>query len=231
MMPHHSIDDTETNKSPRLCAGQKMMYAAPYMFVAALNFILNIDKQLFILINSSWSTGWGDLFFPLITDVHKTMAFKLLVVPALLSSFVWSRGLKKGLMIFAFCAVSIMVSDGVGNFMFKKTIQRPRPAQTEGLQVQVRSPFGGYSFVSNHATNMFNFAAFTSAIFPVATLPTYFLAFVIAYSRVYNGVHFPADVLVGGLLGLLVGLIFAKLCKSSLVRTEKNNASQKRTNL
>lgn len=176
-----------------------------------LDFILGLDKSLFVLINHHWTSSWGDVFFPFVTDLHKTPAFKAVIVPLVLLLFVWRRGIKKGLIIFFFCLLSVGASDGFGNWALKKTVQRPRPAETQGLQVQVRSPFGGYSFVSNHATNMFSFASYTSALFPPAAVPLYTLATLVAYSRVYNGVHFPTDVICGGLLGCLFGFFFSRI--------------------
>lgn len=183
-----------------------------------LDYIVSLDKSLFLLINSQWTAAWADLFFPFITDLHKTPFFKFVLVPVILAIFIWRRGLKKGLLIFFFALLSVSISDGFGNWALKKQVQRPRPAETQGLEVQVRAPFGGYSFVSNHSTNMYSFAAFTSALFPPATVPLYTLATVVAYSRVYNGVHFPADVICGGLLGMIFGLLFARICKSLLTR-------------
>lgn len=183
-----------------------------------LDFIVNLDKRLFILINSQWTAPWADTFFPNITDLYKAPSFKFIVLPLMIGLFTWRRGLKKGLTIFLFCLLSVLISDGIGNYAFKKQVQRPRPAQTEGLAVQVRAPFGGYSFVSNHATNMFSFAAFTAAIFPVVAIPLYAIAVLIGYSRIYCGVHFPLDVICGGLLGAMIGLIFAQLCHKVLAR-------------
>lgn len=182
------------------------------------DFIIGLDKSLFVLINSQWTSAWADGFFPFITDLHKTLFFKTVIVPLIFALFVWRRGFKKGAVIFLFTILCVSASDGFGNWVFKKNIQRPRPPETQGLSVQVRAPFGGYSFVSNHATNMFSFATVTSIMFPPAAIPTYTIATLVAYSRVYNGVHFPADVLVGALLGYLFGILFAKLCQRVLVK-------------
>ncbi|WP_374034516.1 phosphatase PAP2 family protein [Bdellovibrio bacteriovorus] len=175
--------------------------------------------------NSHWTAAWADQFFPFITDLHKTPFFKYVLVPVILALFIWRRGLKKGLIIFVFALLSVSISDGVGNWALKKTVQRPRPANTQGLDVQVRAPFGGYSFVSNHSTNMFSFASFTSAIFPPATVPLYTLATLVAYSRVYNGVHFPTDVICGALLGMIFGILFARLCKLILDRIKEEEGT------
>ena len=164
---------------------------------------------------------WADQFFPAITDLHKTAFFKTVMVPLVLLIFMWRRGIKKGLMIFIFCLLGVLTSDGVGNWAFKKTVQRPRPAETQGLHVEVRAPFGGYSFVSNHSTNMFAFASFTAFIFPAAAAPMFAIATTIAYSRVYNGVHFPTDVICGALLGCFFGILFARLCLIAMERVDR----------
>ena len=195
------------------------------MIFDMLDYILNLDKRLFMLINSQWTASWADSFFPNITDLHKTLPFKIIVVPLILAAILWRRGFKKGLVIICFCTLSVLLSDGFGNYALKKTVRRPRPAETQGLTVQVRAPFGGYSFVSNHATNMFSFAAFTSTIFPVVAIPTYTIAFLVSYSRVYSGVHFPTDVFCGGLLGICFGLMFARLCEKVLARMDEKEAT------
>lgn len=189
-----------------------------------LDFILGLDKGLFVLVNSHWTSAWADLFFPFITDLHKTLFFKLGVVPVLLAIFIWRKGLKKGIIVFTFCALSVATTDLVGNWAFKKTVQRPRPPETIGLEVTVRSPSGGFSFISNHAANTFNLASFTSSLFPPAAIPLYSFATLIAYSRVYNGVHFPTDVIAGGILGFLFGLAYSHLCKRVLMRIETTEA-------
>jgi undecaprenyl-diphosphatase len=113
-------------------------------------------------------------------------------------------------------------ADGLGNWAFKKTFQRPRPPETQNLVVTVRAPFGGYSFISNHATNMFALATYTTAFFPAMAIPAFTVATLVAYSRVYNGVHFPSDVLAGALFGALVGLVISKLCKKILKKLNLN---------
>jgi undecaprenyl-diphosphatase len=72
---------------------------------------------------------------------------------------------------------------------------------------------GQYGFVSSHAANM---AALFAFIFPYLKKYTYSIyalgiyVFLVAYSRVYLGVHFPSDVLCGALLGLAIGWLFRR---------------------
>lgn len=185
-----------------------------------LEFILELDWKLFHLINSTWTAPWADSFFPFVTDLHKTPVFKFIFVPAMIALFIWLRGLKQGLVIFLFCLLSVLTADGIGNHGFKKTFERSRPGDTPGLEVNVRAPYGGYSFVSNHSANMFGFATFTAIIFPPSAVPVLGLATLIGYSRVYNGVHFPTDILGGAFIGILCAVFFAFCCKRVLKRFE-----------
>lgn len=180
-----------------------------------LDTIISLDHQLFVLINSTWNSAWADLFFPFVTDLHKTLFFKIVLVPLIFGIFCFRRGIKKGAVIFFLCLSSVLLSDGTGN-LIKKSVQRLRPGDTPGLHAIVRSSYGGYSFTSNHSVNMFSFASFTASLYPPAAPAIYGIAIVIGYSRIYNGVHFPTDVLGGAALGCLFGLSFAFLCRKAL---------------
>lgn len=175
--------------------------------------IIQGDHTLFMLINSTLSHPWLDWFFPAITDLHKTLPFKIIV--PLLVTFALSRawGVKRGIALFFSLLLTLAVSDAFSTHALKKTIQRPRPPQTQGLQVIQRSPAGGYSFPSNHSVNSFAFAAFVTAFLAGSGPWLYVIAGLVAYSRIYNGVHFPLDVLAGSLLGLTFGWMLALLAK------------------
>jgi undecaprenyl-diphosphatase len=66
-----------------------------------------------------------------------------------------------------------------------------------------------YGFVSSHAANTFALAMFLALFFKNRI--NYFAVYIflwaafVSYSRVYNGVHYPADIAVGALLGMLIG--------------------------
>jgi membrane-associated phospholipid phosphatase len=67
------------------------------------------------------------------------------------------------------------------------------------------------SFPSNHAVNASALATLAVLYRPRLWLPTTLLALVVGYSRVYVGVHYPLDVLAGGVLGIVVALVCDKV--------------------
>lgn len=84
----------------------------------------------------------------------------------------------------------------------KLAFQRPRPYVTYN---DVRTPAGkerSFSLPSTHATLAFAGASILSDAYPSWTWPAYGWATLVAVSRVYNGVHYPSDVLAGAFLGI-----------------------------
>jgi undecaprenyl-diphosphatase len=67
------------------------------------------------------------------------------------------------------------------------------------------------SFPSGHAATAFAGATILAAYAPRQTVPLLVLAALVSWSRVYVGVHYPLDILVGALLGTAVGLAFVWL--------------------
>lgn len=175
------------------------------------------DHLLLYYVNVATSNSLFDTFFPAITDLHKSLLFNLIAYPLFLGLFYWKHA-KKSFLIFLGLLLCLGFTDFFGNKLVKKKVERPRPAETSGVIVISRTSAGGYSFTSNHAANMFALATYSSRFIPVLTAPLYTMAFLVAYSRVYNGVHFPADVIVGAILGTLWGLLFSFYMKKILNR-------------
>lgn len=186
--------------------------------------LLSLDKLGLQFINQSFTNSFFDWFFPAITDLHDTFAFRFLFIPALLVFLIY-KFKKKGVVIFLMALVSVGLSDGLGSVAFKKTFQRPRPHTMAELNIIQRSPSSGFSFVSNHSANMFNFATYFSQFFPGYSLALYSVATLVAYSRVYNGAHYPSDILAGALLGIMIGFIMAYLTKKILNRIENKESA------
>src|SRR5688500_9289462 len=118
------------------------------------------------------------------------------------------------------CALCVGWSDFSGNQFTKKQFERPRPFEVSALNTIQRSDAHGVSCVSNHAGNMFSFSIFVGLLLPGTLFPMVFIASFVAYSRVYNGVHYPSDILAGALLGVLWALLFVWLTRLILRKVQ-----------
>lgn len=166
---------------------------------------LDYDIQILHLINNKWTTPFLDSFFPFITDLNQNkILFPILLILAL--AFVIYKHRARAAIYTIGLILSLAFNDFVAGKFIKPLFSRLRPSEV-GLQVVLRAPhYGGYSFVSNHAANMFCLAFF---IFYFHKRWGYvFLAWaaLIAYSRVYCGVHYPSDVIGGAIWGALIGI-------------------------
>lgn len=169
--------------------------------------IIEIDRELFIYLNNLGSENW-DTFWLTATDKYTWIPLYIL----LLFLIFWYYGWKKTLVIILISALLIAFTDQFVN-LIKNTSHRLRPNRDPSLQslIRVIKNSGGYSFVSGHATNSFAVATFMIAILRRHFKPIYFILiwpFLFAYSRIYVGVHFPIDITLGMILGLLIGFIF-----------------------
>ena len=84
----------------------------------------------------------------------------------------------------------------------KRIIQRDRPFVTYSFIIK-RDAGGGYSFPSGHTSAAFCTATSLSLLFPrwYVIAPSYLYASAVGYARMYQGVHYPTDVLAGAIVG------------------------------
>jgi undecaprenyl-diphosphatase len=120
----------------------------------------------------------------------------------------WGADLRSGRrypLVALAATVSFFVASGL-NAVLKPLVDRSRPPQAIGLDALVGVP-GSASFPSGHAMTAFATAGAVAVLAPRLRWPMVAVAAVIAFSRVYLGVHFWLDVLVGSALGLAVALL------------------------
>jgi membrane-associated phospholipid phosphatase len=117
-----------------------------------------------------------------------------------------TRG-RRGLRAAGSGLASIAVTSAIVNLAIKPLAGRRRPdpvAQSVPVARLARMPRHP-SFPSGHTASAFAFAAGVSRVLPREALPLYALATLVAYSRVHTGVHFPADVVAGSVIGSALG--------------------------
>ena len=165
--------------------------------------LIGFDYSLFTIINHGLSNSVFDWFFPAITDLHKSVAGKILIPLVIFSGLFWAKRIQ-GLWLGLALCLCLALSDFSGAKL-KNAFERGRPDTIEGLNAIQRSNAGHFSFPSNHSVNMFCMAVFLGFFFPKIRIPLLVIASLIAFSRIYNGVHFPSDVFVGAIMGSLIG--------------------------
>ncbi|HYA11691.1 MAG TPA: phosphatase PAP2 family protein, partial [Thermodesulfovibrionales bacterium] len=158
-----------------------------------------IDTLIFFFINRDLQNRLFDVAMPFITG----KAY-LLILPLV----VWFlyKDWKKACLALVLGFVSLSLSDW-GSYILKHIFERPRPCnELEGVHLLVGCG-SSYSMPSNHAANSFAFAIPFFVFFKNRLRYAFFIvAFLVSFSRIYVGVHYPSDSLVGGLLGMGVAL-------------------------
>ena len=124
-----------------------------------------------------------------------------LVVAAALSGFSWRRP-----WLLARVAVTILLAE-MASGLLKAQLGRDRPPVAHPKPEPLVHVPATDSFPSGHATVSFACATVLALAVPRLAWPLFALATLIAFSRVYVGVHYPADVLAGAILGVAVGVV------------------------
>lgn len=174
--------------------------------------LLEFDKKAFVAINSGMENSFFDWLCPILRTQEIWYPFYAIVIYFLIKKYK-----KDSIKIILAAVLLIVASDQFSSNLIKNTFMRIRPCSEPTLVGHVRhlvESCRGYSFISAHATNHFAIALFFAFYFkntskyisPIAI----FWASSIAFSQVYVGVHYPLDVLVGALVGVLFGFAFAK---------------------
>ena len=180
-----------------------------------LGLLKQFDYFLFSMINFHWNNPVFDFLLPMFRNKYFWSPFYVFLIVFMIINFK-----KKGLLIILFIIVTVFITDQLSSAVIKPIFHRLRPCNDMNLVEHIRvlaGCSGSYSFPSSHATNHFAVAFFLINLFYSRfrwTGPVLFLwALSVAYAQVYVGLHFPIDIIGGGIIGGFIGFYMAKLSK------------------
>lgn len=159
-----------------------------------------LDHRLYHLLNGTWHTPVLDAVMPIFTSAPFLAAAGAVLLLGLLLR-TGARGRRAVLA----SLLSLALTDAFTAQVLKPGFHRPRPCRSVAdARLLVRCG-GRNGFPSNHAANAAALAAVLACFYPRSLRAGVPFALAVGWSRVYVGVHFPADVAGGFLVGALIG--------------------------
>ena len=198
---------------------------APHAF-SLLEKLKAVDYNLFEAINGQWHNSFFDVFFPLTREAYTWIPFYFFLLIFAVMNF----GIRGWYWAF-FLICTAGLSDFISSTLIKEFVFRLRPCHDPLLIDKIRFLVSycptSSSFTSSHAVNHFAAAMYIFTTFKKAISLWWGVIFiwaaVISYAQVYVGVHFPADVICGAIVGLMVGYLPAYIFNKKIGLTEPVN--------
>lgn len=194
-----------------------------------IEYFEEIDRQIVLAINSWYS--------PLLDEVMWWISARITWIPLYIFILILAfKKLTKEHFVFflLFAIIAVIVTDLVSVHLFKNVFLRYRPSHNLLLSNQLhyyqisQGNFykgGEYGFISSHAANFFAIATASFLVLKKAYSKLkwllLFAGIIICFSRIYLGVHYLSDVIVGGAIGSLIAFLLYKFWYFRLTSSEK----------
>lgn len=168
--------------------------------------LLELDREWLLYFNSL-NAPWADPVMFLLTRTTTWIPFYLFLLYLVIKDYK-----KETWIVLIGAGITILLADQVTSSIMKPYFARFRPSHEPALQglLHIVNEYRGglYGFASGHAANTFGIATFFWLLFQSRYKWIGFMflwAAFVTYTRIYLGVHYPSDVLVGGVVGILSG--------------------------
>lgn len=184
-----------------------------------IEFLEEIDRSIVLAIN-----GWNN---PFMDELMWWISARITWIPLylILLYLAYKNLTRNQLFLFlGLIGLTIALTDLTSVHLFKNVFLRYRPSHnlllTEKLHYYLVKPGeyykgGEYGFISSHAANFFAIITFVHLVLRKAyqklIFPLLFIGMIIAYSRIYLGVHYLSDVCVGAIVGSLIAFLVHRL--------------------
>lgn len=190
-----------------------------------LESLQSIDSEIFLALNGLHA-DWLD-------GIMKGISGKWIWVPfyIVLLCLIWRRNrrlypgncVSRTVLGLVCIALAIALADQLCSSVLRPIFCRPRPANADSpicelVHIVDNYRGGHYGFPSCHAANSFALAAFVALFFRtrMAVFGMFGWSVLLCYSRIYLGVHYPGDLLVGAIVGSSIGgfcyWLYARMC-------------------
>lgn len=177
-----------------------------------IEYLNSLDTQLFLFLNSKHNAFFDPIMY-WFSDRLIWIPMYLLIIFLILKYYKM-----QGVVMLIFVAVVIALCDQTASHLIKNLVMRLRPSYEPSLvgiiHLSKAGPGGLYGFISSHAANTFGLATFMSFVldnrFKLLKYWLFVWAAIASYSRIYNGVHYPGDVIVAIFIGIAYGYLMAK---------------------
>ncbi len=187
-----------------------------------ISYLNEIDTTVFLFFNGIHAPFW-DIFMKTFTGTFIWVPLYASLMYLLLKNFHWKEVVCYTVAI----ALAITLADQLCSSLIRPEVARLRPANPNSPIVDLVHIVNGYrggryGFPSCHAANSFALLAYVLCTFRNRLLTLFFLAWAVVncYTRLYLGVHYPGDLLVGALIGGGLGLLCSTLGRKAALYWE-----------
>ncbi|OGC82953.1 MAG: hypothetical protein A2W07_01505 [candidate division Zixibacteria bacterium RBG_16_43_9] len=179
------------------------------MFAQVIDFLVKLDKELFLFINLKLQNGFFDFLMPILTEFKN---WRILFFLIMLAMLIFGR--KKERIAAVLVLIVLGMADSSVNLLLKSWIGRVRPCNVFSQVHLLAGCSHSGSFPSSHAANIFAAGSILTFLYRRAWFIWLAIAVTVSFSRIYVGVHYPLDVVGGAFYGILLGVLVLIVSKS-----------------